>query len=58
MRGKTFLEQNAASPQTRLSVKQTENPLDIIGKVMNSTIFLSVIALAIACGVGWAVWKG
>lgn len=39
-------------------MKQADNPLDIIGKIMNSTIFLSCIALAIACGMGWAIWKG
>lgn len=39
-------------------MKAADNPLDIIGKVLNSTIFLALVALAIACGVGWAVWHG
>lgn len=39
-------------------VKAADNPLDIIGKVLNSTIFLSLVALAIICGMGWAIWQG
>lgn len=39
-------------------MKQADNPFDFVGKILNSTLFLSGIALAIACGVGWAIWRG
>jgi len=39
-------------------LKNASHPLDFIGKTLNSTLFLAAVALAIACLVGWAIWRG
>lgn len=37
---------------------QADNPFDFVGRFLNSTLFLSVVAFAIACLITWAVWRG
>jgi hypothetical protein len=41
-----------------ISLAQADNPLDFIGKFLDSTKFLSFVALVIACAIGWAIWRG
>jgi hypothetical protein len=39
-------------------VQREENPLAFIGKILDSSVFLSLVLLVIACLMGWAVWRG
>jgi hypothetical protein len=39
-------------------VPSDSHPLDFIGKIFSSTIFLSVILVAIASLMVWAIWRG
>jgi hypothetical protein len=37
---------------------QSDNPFDFIGRILDSTKFLSLVAAAIACAMVWAIWRG
>jgi hypothetical protein len=38
-------------------VQRAENPLAFVGKILDSTVFLSLVLFAIACLMGWAAWR-
>lgn len=37
---------------------QANNPFDFVARFLDSTIFLSTVAVLILCTVAWALWRG